>query len=201
MMMKHFVLLLTLALVIGGCRNQSQDSEKVAAETTVANQESDAEVVKQRVQEIYSEVFKEYNLEDSLRNLDQLEGLGAYARSGEFCRNYCSQEWNGLVSQIAEIDSMYHDGELGFWEADYWIMGQDWHQLSISDVEVLSVTPSQAAVNLNLHNLDNVKPVVLLLVKENDTWKIDDFKDVNNDLDWKRSMQEYVEAETAKTKK
>lgn len=201
MMMKHFVLLLTLALVIGGCRNQSQDSEKVAAETTVANQESDAEVVKQRVQEIYSEVFKEYNLEDSLRNLDQLEGLGAYARSGEFCRNYCSQEWNGLVSQIAEIDSMYHDGELGFWEADYWIMGQDWHQLSISDVEVLSVTPSQAAVNFNLHNLDNVKPVVLLLVKENDTWKIDDFKDVNNDLDWKRSMQEYVEAETAKTKK
>lgn len=201
MMMKHFVLLLTLALVIGGCRNQSQDSEKVAAETTVVNQESDAEVVKQRVQEIYSEVFKEYNLEDSLRNLDQLEGLGAYARSGEFCRNYCSQEWNGLVSQIAEIDSMYHDGELGFWEADYWIMGQDWHQLSISDVEVLSVTPSQAAVNLNLHNLDNVKPVVLLLVKENDTWKIDDFKDVNNDLDWKRSMQEYVEAETAKTKK
>ena len=201
MMMKHFVLLLTLALVIGGCRNQSQDSEKVAAETTVANQETDAEDVKQRVQEIYSEVFKEYNLEDSLRNLDQLEGLGAYARSGEFCRNYCSQEWNGLVSQIAEIDSMYHDGELGFWEADYWIMGQDWHQLSISDVEVLSVTPSQAAVNFNLHNLDNVKPVVLLLVKENDTWKIDDFKDVNNDLDWKRSMQEYVEAETAKTKK
>ena len=187
-------------LALCGCRDQSQGSEKATAET-VENQASDAEVVRQRVQEIYSEVFKEYNLEDSLRNLDQLEGLGAYARRGEFCRNYCSQEWNRLVSQIDEIDSLYHVGELGFWEADYWIMGQDWHQLSISDVEVLSVTPSQATVKFNLHNLDNVKPIVLLLVKENDTWKIDDFQDVDNDLDWKRSMQDYVEAETAKTKK
>ena len=198
--MKQFVLLLALALVIGGCRNQPQDSENATAETVV-NQESDAEAVKQRVQEIYNEVFKEYNLEDSLRNLDQLEGPGASARRGEFCRNYCSQEWYGLVSQIADIDSMYHSGELGFWEADYWSMGQDWHQLSISDVEVLSVTPSQAAVKFNLHNLDSVKPVALLLVKENDMWKIDDFQDVNNDLDWKRSMQEYVNEEMDKIKK
>lgn len=198
--MKQFFVLLTLALALCGCHSQASKSGNAATQTA-AEQPSDAEVIKQRVQEIYSEVFKEYNLEDSLRNLDQLEGLGAYARRGEFCRNYCSQEWTGLVTQIADIDSMYHSGELGFWEADYWIMAQDWHQLSISDVEVQSVTPTQAVVEFKLHNLGDVKPVILQLVKENDTWKIDDFKDVNNDLDWKRSMQEYVEAEIDKIKK
>ncbi len=199
-MMKQFVLLMALALVIGGCSNQSQESKQETAEA-VETQVSDVEAVKQRVEEIYGEVFKEYNREDSLRNLDQLEGPGAYARRGEFCKNYCSQEWNGLVSQIADIDSIYHSDELGFWEADYWIMGQDWYQLSISDVEVLSVTPAQAAVEFKLHNLGNANPVIVLLVKENGVWKIDDFKDMGSNLDWKHSMQEYVKAEMDKIKK
>lgn len=199
-MMKQFVLLMALALVIGGCSNQSQESKQETAEA-VETQVSDVEAVKQRVEEIYGEVFKEYNREDSLRNLDQLEGPGAYARRGEFCKNYCSQEWNDLVSQIADIDSMYHSDELGFWEADYWIMGQDWHQLSISDVEVLSVTPAQAAVEFKLHNLGNANPVIVLLVKENGIWKIDDFKDMGSNLDWKHSMQEYVKDEMDKIKK
>ncbi len=183
-----------------GCHGQNESKGAANAESAV-NQEADTVVIKQRVKEIYDEVFKEYNLEDSLRNLDQLEGLGAYARRGEFCRNYCSREWNDLVGKIAEIDSLYHGGELGFWEADYWIMGQDWHQLSISDVNVLSATPTQAAVEFKLHNLDNVKPVALMLVNEDGTWKIDNFQDVENDVDWKSSMQEYVEAETANNKK
>ena len=183
-----------------GCHGQNENKSAANAESAV-NQEADTVVIKQRVKEIYDEVFKEYNLEDSLRNLDQLEGLGAYARRGEFCRNYCSWEWNDLVGKIAEIDSLYHGGELGFWEADYWIMGQDWHQLSISDVNVLSATPTQAAVEFKLHNLDNVKPVALMLVNEDGTWKIDNFQDVENDVDWKSSMLEYVEAETANNKK
>ena len=80
-------------------------------------------------------------------------------------------------------------------------MGQDWHNLSISDVKVLSVTPEEATVEFKLHNLDAEYPVSLRLVNEDGNWKIDDFVDVKNDLDWKRSMQEYVTDETAKNKK
>lgn len=166
-----------------------------------ANQIADAEAVQQRVQEIYSDVFKEYNLEDSLRNLDMLDGPGASARRGDFNRNYCSREWNDLSRQIREIDSLYHADELGFWEADYWIMGQDWHQLSISDIEVLNVSPTEADVKFMLHNLGEAKPVALILVKEDGIWKIDNFKDMNIDMDWKRAMKEYVGQESAKNKK
>ena len=200
MTMRQYFILLALALFIGACQGRAVNSDKVAPDAVV-NQASDADAVASRVQEIYDAVFKEYNLEDSLRNLDQLEGLGAYAHRSEFNRNFCSKEWNELVNQIDEIDSLYHAEEMGFWDADYWIMGQDWHNLSISDIEVLAVTPSEAAVQFNLHNFDSTGPVTLRLVNEDGVWKIDDFLDVDNDHSWKKSMQEYVKEEIARIEK
>ena len=198
--MRQYLILLALALLIGACQGRAVNSDKVAEEAVV-NHASDADVVASRVQEIYDAVFKEYNLEDSLRNLDLLEGQGAYAHRSEFNRNFCSKEWNELVNQIAEIDSLYHPEEMGFWDADYWIMGQDWHNLSISDIEVLAVTPSEAAVQFNLHNFDGANPVALRLVNEDGVWKIDDFQGVNDDYSWKKLMQEYVKEEIERNKK
>ncbi len=191
---------LVMVFVLCGCHTQAENKSAADAEGSV-NQASDTAVVQQRVQEIYGDVFKEYNLEDSLRNLDKLDGPGASARRGEFIQNYCSQEWNQLSRQINEIDSLYHAGEMGFWEADYWIMGQDWHQLSISDVEVKNVTPTEAHVKFMLHNLGSAKPVALTMVKEDGIWKIDDFQDLDNHFEWKPAMKEYVAQETAKNKK
>ena len=191
---------MVMVCALCACHSQSENAGTPNVKDS-ANQIADAEAVQQRVQEIYSDVFKEYNLEDSLRNLDMLDGPGASARRGDFNRNYCSREWNDLSRQIREIDSLYHADELGFWEADYWIMGQDWHQLSISDIEVLNVSPTQADVKFMLHNLGEAKPVALILVKEDGIWKIDNFKDLNIDMDWKRAMKEYVGQESAKNKK
>ena len=191
---------MVMVCALCACHSQSENAGTPNVKDS-ANQIADAEAVQQRVQEIYSDVFKEYNLEDSLRNLDMLDGPGASARRGDFNRNYCSREWNDLSRQIREIDSMYHADELGFWEADYWIMGQDWHQLSISDIEVLNVSPTEADVKFMLHNLGEAKPVALILVKEDGIWKIDNFKDLNIDMDWKRAMKEYVGQESAKNKK
>ena len=191
---------MVMVCALCACHSQSENAGTPYVKDS-ANQIADAEAVQQRVQEIYSDVFKEYNLEDSLRNLDMLDGPGASARRGDFNRNYCSREWNDLSRQIREIDSLYHADELGFWEADYWIMGQDWHQLSISDIEVLNVSPTEADVKFMLHNLGEAKPVALKLVKEDGIWKIDNFKDLNIDMDWKRAMKEYVGQESAKNKK
>ncbi len=191
---------MVMVCALCACHSQSENAGTPNIKDS-ANQIADAEAVQQRVQEIYSDVFKEYNLEDSLRNLDMLDGPGASARRGDFNRNYCSREWNDLSRQIREIDSLYHADELGFWEADYWIMGQDWHQLSISDIEVLNVSPTEADVKFMLHNLGEAKPVALILVKEDGIWKIDNFNDLNIDMDWKRAMKEYVGQESAKNKK
>ena len=198
-MMRTYLFLVVTAFALCGCQGHAVNSEKVETKAVV-NQESDAQTVANRVQEIYNVVFKEYNLEDSLRNLDQLEGLGAYGHRGEFNRNYCSREWNRLSRQINEIDSLYHGDELGFWDFDYWIMAQDWHNLSISDVEVLSVTPTEASVQFQLHNFDSSKPIALHMVLEDGVWKIDDFLEVENDLGLKKSMQEYVTEETERNK-
>lgn len=193
-------MLMAVAFALFGCQNQAAKNDTTAIETN-ENQVPDSNAIVNRVQEIYQAVFKEYNLEDSLRNQDILEGQGAHAHRYEFSKNYCSSEWDRLLHQIDEIDSLYHGGELGFWEADFWIMGQDWHELSISDLEVLSATPDQTSVRFQLHNLGGSKPVVLQLIKEDGMWKIDDFLDVDSDMDWKKAMQEYVNQETAKTKK
>ncbi|MBR2084612.1 MAG: DUF3828 domain-containing protein [Muribaculaceae bacterium] len=198
--MMKWIWSMVMVCALCACHSQSENAGTPNVKDS-ANQIADAEAVQQRVQEIYSDVFKEYNLEDSLRNLDKLDGPGASARRGEFIQNYCSQEWNDLSRQIREIDSLYHAGEMGFWEADYWIMGQDWHQLSISDVEVQNVTPTEAHVKFMLHNLGEAKPVALILVKEDGIWKIDNFNDLNIDMDWKRAMKEYVGQESAKNKK
>ena len=198
--MMKWIWSMVMVCALCACHSQSENAGTPNVKDS-ANQIADAEAVQQRVQEIYSDVFKEYNLEDSLRNLDMLDGPGASARRGDFNRNYCSREWNDLSRQIREIDSLYHADELGFWEADYWIMGQDWHQLSISDIEVLNVSPTEADVKFMLHNLGEAKPVALILVKEDGIWKIDNFKDLNIDMDWKRAMKEYVGQESAKNKK
>lgn len=198
--MMKWIWSMVMVCALCACHSQSENAGTPYVKDS-ANQIADAEAVQQRVQEIYSDVFKEYNLEDSLRNLDMLDGPGASARRGDFNRNYCSREWNDLSRQIREIDSLYHADELGFWEADYWIMGQDWHQLSISDIEVLNVSPTEADVKFMLHNLGEAKPVALILVKEDGIWKIDNFKDLNIDMDWKRAMKEYVGQESAKNKK
>lgn len=184
-----------LAFTICGCQGRAVNNEKVAT-VSVANQTSDADAIATRVQEIYTTVFKVYNEEDSLRNLDIQMENGVFEQRDKFNKDFCSKEWNTLLAKVNEIDSLYHSDELGFWDADYWIMGQDWHKLSISDVQVLEMSSSVATVKFLLHNFDSEDPVSLRLVNEDGIWKIDDFLNGEYDLDWKRAMQEYVAEET-----
>ena len=189
----NLILATVAAALLGACSSHASvdNSNKGSLDTGA---------VIQRVEEIYGAVFKVYNEEDSLRNLDIQMENGVYDQRGDFIGNYCSREWNELVNKVDEIDSLYHSDELGFWEADYWIMGQDWHALSISDVKVIEMTETEATVELKLHNFDSAKPVSLKMVNENGVWKIDAFVDKEYDLNWKQSMQEYVAEESAKTK-
>ena len=195
MIMKKVLLyLLLLVVALGSCQARGGDDADKVHKTTVHEQLSATEV-ENRVRDIYAAVFKVYNEEDSLRNLDIQMDNGVNEQGGRFIADYCSIEWNTLVRSINENDSIYHQGELGFWDADYWIMGQDWHALSVSDVKVVSLDDDKATVEFNLHNLDNVSLVHLDMVHEGGEWRIDNFMDMKNDVNWKASMKQYLEEE------
>lgn len=147
-----------------------------------------ASVVTQ-VQDIYNDVFKrydEFNQKPSDSPLLKVNNDSLY----------CSADWN---RQIARVDSLNRqNGVIDILDVDHWIMGQDWGELSVSDVHVASMTDSTASVELNLHNLGNVIPMRLDMIVESNAWRIDNFIDVKNDYDWKAHMQEYLSQEKAK---
>ena len=155
-----------------------------------------ASVVSQ-VRDIYAAVFKVYNEEDSLSNLGLPIKTSAWERRNEFNTLYFSTELNEVLNKVEEINSLLN----GRWEHDYWIKGEDWHNLSISDIKVVSIDRDKAVVEFQLHNSDStqpVQPVRVIMVKENGIWKIDTFIDEEHyfkdevGYDWKKDLQEYV---------
>lgn len=196
----NLILLVVAVLVLGAC---SSRGAVVKSDSEGGDDGLDTAAVVERVQEIYGAVFKVYNEADSLRNLDDFSGIdnSVYERRADFETNYCSSEWNTLMKKVNEIDSLYHQNEMGFWDFDYWIMGQDWHKLSISDVKFVERIDAWAEVDLNLHNFDKVTPLCLTMKLENGTWRIDDFVDKEFGTGFKQAMQEYIANETAEAKK
>lgn len=129
-----------------------------------------------RVNEIYGKVAEVYESQPDRGMLDSL---------------YCSNDWKTLVKIVEDTD--IEGNELGFFDADYWVMGQDWQDLSVDSVVVEQLAEREALASLNLHNCGQITRVRLQMVNENEAWKIDNFIDVTNGLDWKANMNDYVE--------
>lgn len=177
------------------------DDQKVDSTATVEKKEAtptaedpsqvEADVLA-RVKAIYDHAAKAYandGSEGTDTNLDEL---------------YCSKDWNATVRAVYEKD-MATDG-MGFFEADYWVMGQDVDDYRADGFKVERIFSSldpevgepkevnpidRAGVVFNLHNCGTTKEVRIELVKENGKWMIDDMTDVEVNLDWKQSMKEY----------
>ena len=118
-----------------------------------------------RVNEIYTEVAKAYPNEGELPPTNHLDSL------------YCSSEWNRMLAVIDSIDSKL-EGEMGFFDFDYWIMAQDYRDISADSVVVEKMNADSASVLIQLHNFNHVTHVRLEMVKENDLWMIDNFIDL-----------------------
>ena len=145
----------------------------------------DTNAVIEQVNDIYAKAFAAYgNSADASMDFSSLDRLDSL---------YCSADWNVWVARVNAYDSEHEeDGMMGFFDADYWIMGQDWQDLAVSDVKVTSLTDSKATVALNLHNCGSVTAVQLELSLEDGMWKIDNFIDVSHDVNWKAGMQDYL---------
>ena len=186
-------LLLVVALYSNGCKSPSGRITQPAI--AVSDNASQQEELISRVNEIYSTVFDWYAAWDAKWMNDEPVSEDFYIN---FDSIYCSQDWNSVKNKVLKYDATLD--EVGFFEADYWVMGQDFHDLSISDVEVIYLQGNKAQVEFNLHNCGAVSRVRLDMVKEDGEWKIDDFIDVDNDygdIYWKKEMNVYLKENAA----
>ena len=170
-------LLLFLA-VVGLMACSRPVNAEVNAEETVQSAVYDTASLVQRVIDIYDVALGQYNETESNAPAPNVDSV------------YCSQDWYTWLTRVRDFDERNDD--MGFFDADYWIMGQDWQDLSVSDVHVTAMNESSATVELNLHNCGNVIPVRLEMVNEGGEWKIDNFIDLANDVNWKAGMKEYM---------
>jgi hypothetical protein len=175
--MKKLVVLILAAVAFVACSNKSQVTDAVKV------QPLDTAALVQRVNDIYTGVFGRY---------EQARTMFKPLRRGNFDAELCSADWNEWLKRVMDYDKVNSEGMVGFFESDYWIMGQDWEDLSVSDVQVTEMTVKTATVALKLHNCGSITDVRLEMVREGGEWKIDNFIDVTRDMDWKAGMKEYL---------
>lgn len=178
--MKKMLCIAAVVAVMGACTtgNHVADAE---------GQSLDTAGLIERVNNIYQGAFEQYSRADSLIAagyttiiMDDLDSM------------YCTRDWNDWAGRVHEFDKQHNDGMVGFFDSDYWIMGQDWEDLAVSDVAVTTMTDSTATVALNLHNCGNVRQVRLAMAREDGEWRIDDFISIDPAIDMKASMKEYL---------
>ncbi|MBQ6227555.1 MAG: DUF3828 domain-containing protein [Prevotella sp.] len=104
---------------------------------------------------------------------------------------YCSKSWNDLLEKVIEYDTTHHPDDIGFFEADYWVMGQDFDHPTVSNLKLVEQKGDRAVVDLDINNFEVIH-VRLEMVNERGDWYIDTFIDLDNDLNWKKEMEDYL---------
>ena len=190
--MKQKMMIIAMSLLVISCGKSVKDGEETTneqpttevkgkTEKSNADRKSDEYIIS-RVQSIYDDVFADYNKAAEDESIPQ--------NSPD--EKYCSDDWNKALLQVAEYDQQNNPDEIGFFDGDYWVMGQDFSDLSISDIQVVKKEGTKAKVELNLHNMGHVAPIRIDLSYERGDWFIDDFFEVEHDFDWKKEMRDYI---------
>lgn len=165
-------LVATLTACNSGAQNNQQATDDAATRKAIAD----------RVTDIYTAICKAYPDD---------HGFGEDGEFTEFTFQnfdslYCTKGWNQLLADIQEIDSRNPD-DIGFFDFDYWIMGQDWGNLHFDNVDVKEVMGDTATVTLNWYNFGNCEQLELTLLREDGEWRIDNLQNLRQD------MQEYIQ--------
>ncbi len=188
------MMMMALALLVIGCGKNAKEADGNANEKLETGTETKAaptasntdrksdEYIISRVLSIYADVFAEYN------KAAEDESVPPHSPD----EKYCSDDWNKALLEVTEYDQQNNPDDIGFFDADYWVMGQDFGDLSVSDVEILEHKGNEAKVKFNLHNFGQVSPIQLDLRFERGDWFIDDFYEIEHGFDWKKEMRDYM---------
>lgn len=184
------LVLFATSMSVSGCEISSRKNTLRQTHDTVMNtmpkgkileKESDSAVeVKARVKEIYDYICKIYNDSDEGRQgLDDIE------------QRFCSESWKKEADIIKYIDAQ-KQGEIGLWNYDFWIQGQDWEKITYKDIKITDVINKNVVrVELTLHNMRDHR-IGLVLVKEHNNWFIDDLIDASNPDGIRKRQVEYI---------
>ena len=191
-------LMVTISMMMVGCnKTDEKKATDKKSEFTVANVNNDSEAspdtdkkkteeyLVQRVSNIYKDVCDLYNAAQEDSNFDKLS-------EKNFDSLYCSEEWNDLLSKVNQYDMEQNTDEIGFFDFDYWIMGQDFQDMSFRDVKVLDMHDNGATVSLILVNMDSDIKLKLSMVYERGDWYIDNFENLSMEFELKNAMKEYL---------
>ena len=190
--MKKTLFLCCILTILISCGNKDTSNiipvgnEAPPAEENVAYQSqtkdmADPELIIERVNAIYAAVAEAYpEINDITPSNEQLDNA------------FCTAEWKTLVEMV-NSRSAENMGRDSFFDADYWIMGQDWGKITISDVKASIKDKTHANAHFILHNLGSKTKVQLDMVFERGEWLIGNFIDETHHLDWKKSMFRYLE--------
>ncbi len=92
-----------------------------------------------------------------------------------FNRRYLTSNYNKMIDSVRAFDLQHCPGEVGFFEYDHWVMGQDFDKPSYTlDTVFVSDTLSDWYwATVTIHNFGDIK-VHLLMMQEDGEWKIGD---------------------------
>lgn len=192
-------LMVAITTLFVGC-NQTTDKKSTekepelavnnAKDTKAASPDDDNKKTEkylvERVSNIYKDVCDTYNAAQN--DLNFTEKLA----EKDFDGSYCTDSWNDILKQVIEFDKVNSVGEIGFFEFDYWIMGQDFQDMSFHDVKVIDMHDNEATVGLILVNMDSDIKLKLTMIYERGDWYIDDIENQTMDFDMKNDMTEYL---------
>lgn len=182
-----FVVFMALLMMSCGAKSSSssgQDTEGESTQTTspASAKKSDGNVL-HRAEQIYKEVAEEYaKYQEDFESVDDIS----------LDDQYCSDDWKAITAKVVDFDSANNPDEVGFFDADYWIMGQDAQDLSATDFNLVEEKGDRAAVEFTLHNCGSTTKVRLDMVRERGDWFIDNFIDLDNAFNWKEEMKDYL---------
>lgn len=161
------------AMAVAAC-TQQQGGAAASTETTDDGYQMTAEDLAKYVEVIYGDVNRDFGGEIQM-DLDSA---------------YCSERWNTKLAELHKRQRENPDTPIDFFSANYWVMGQDAMNVKATNVDVEELGADKATVSFDLSNFGSATRVMLHMVKEGDDWKIDNFIDKTNDIDWGAIMNE-----------
>lgn len=156
----HIIIALIAVAILFAC--QQKQSQK----DTVSKQECEvADTLELRtfVNQVYDDILPRYN-----------DGKGCMDYA---FKNYASDALLKVLDDADSIAKKYGVDILG-WDCDPWILAQDWGQPKAIILKTNRQSASRGYVDVLIKDGDDVRndrKIRLLLIKENETWKVNDF--------------------------
>lgn len=180
-----------LAFAVASCSStgskQKQTYGKLSGNSAELTEKTDKgidtnQAARKALQAIYADVFKWYALAE--------KDLSVLNKMPDFDEKYMSSEYKRLLVKVKTIDKKHEDqGEIGFFDYDHWVCGQDFQNLSMKVVKT-TVDSGKCSADVIITNCGNENCVTVDLVCENGVWKIDDFH--TDGTSEKARMRQYV---------